>query len=119
MATTPQSRKARGRRLQQYVAKAVRDLFGLHDRDVRSAPMGTGGMDVVLSEKASRIWPYACECKNTERLDLWGSWEQAKTNSEELTPLLVVKRNRSDTLAVIDFDTFMEILDERKIKKGD
>lgn len=108
------SRKSKGRRLQQYVAQKVREVFNLHSRDVRSTSMGAGGADVTLSEKAAKAFPWSVECKNTERLDLWGSWNQAKDNADELSPLLVVKRNMSDTLAIMDFDKFMEIVCQNK-----
>ena len=46
--------------------------------------------------------PYSIECKNTERLNLWGALEQCKGNAPAgATPLVVFKRNRSDTYAVV------------------
>jgi len=103
------SGKQKVRRLQQYVAKAIQDMFGLHTRDVQSRSMGASGTDVALSEVAFKEFPWAVECKNTERLDLWGSWEQAKANADQGSPVLIVKRNRSDTLAIVDFHKFMEM----------
>lgn len=108
--STPRSRKARGKRLQNKVAKAIRDKFKLPESDVKSTTMGEGGMDVQLSARARRKFPYAVECKNVEKLALWDSWKQAKENKESLKPMLVVKRNRSDTLVVVKLEDFMELL---------
>lgn len=108
--STTQSRKARGRKLQQYVANLIRDVFHLGSRDAWSRSMGSPGTDVVLSEAAHKVLPVAIECKNQQRLDWWGAWEQAKANTEkgEVT-LLVVKKNRSDVLAVVELEEFLRI----------
>lgn len=107
--TTTQSRKAKGRHLQKAVAQKIRDTFKLGDRDVQSRSMGASGTDVMLSDKAFKKFKYSVECKNQERVNIWDSWEQAKANRGTGEPLLIIKRNRSDTLAVVDLDHFMEL----------
>ena len=78
----PQAAKAKGRRLQQHVAKRLLETFpDLHADDVRSTGMGQGGEDVQLSAAArSRIGGYSFECKNVERLNIFGALEQCTTN---------------------------------------
>lgn len=112
--TTVQSRKSRGRRLQQHVAKRIREIFDLSSNDVCSAPMGVSGMDVQLSDRARLCFPWAVEAKNQQRVNIWESWEQAKTNAEGLKPVLIVKRNRSDVLAVVDLEEFLRLVKENK-----
>lgn len=75
--------------------------------------MGAGGEDLLLSPKAQEYFPFSVEAKNQEKVRLWESWEQCKANSYN-TPLLVVKRNRSDTLAVLKLEDLLEILKENK-----
>jgi len=71
MAKTVQSRKQKGRRLQQAVRDLILENFKeLEPDDVRSTPMGVSGTDVQLSPAARRLFPYSTECKNTERLNI-------------------------------------------------
>jgi hypothetical protein len=78
MAKSVQSRKAKGRRLQQHVRDRVLETFEqLEDGDVRSTSMGASGVDVLLSPLAQKLFPFAVECKNQERLNLWESLDQA------------------------------------------
>jgi|SRR5690554_5764534 len=105
--------KAKGRNLQKKIVEKVLERHGeLTDKDIYSRPMGSGGMDLILSQKAREegSWPFAVEAKCQERLNLWESWEQCKANAkkEELSPLLIVKRNHSDILVITDIDTFLE-----------
>ena len=110
------SRKAKGRRLQNHVCTKVYDSFhkvysSLEPDDVKSQTMGMTGEDIVLSPAAQKVIKYSFECKNQERLDLWGSLQQAEDNSSKRTPVLVFKRNRSDTYAAIPFDEFIRLIE--------
>ena len=111
MASSTASRKAKGRRLQQYVRDAILELFPeLTLRDCRSTPMGVGGEDVLLSAKAAELFPYSVEAKNQEKLNIWASLVEAESNTRDLEPLLVFKRNSSKTYCVVEFEHFMELL---------
>ena len=105
-----QSCKAKGRNLQKFVASRIRELFGLPEEDVKSTSMGAGGMDVQLSAKARESFPYAVECKSHARMAIYNLYDQAKANSGELKPLLVVKANRRQPLVVLDWSDFEELL---------
>lgn len=105
----PQSCKAKGRRLQQFVANEVQRAFALETDDVRSTSMGANGEDVLLSAAARARFPFAVECKNTERINLWEAWSQTKSNAGAHSPLLVVHKNNSDTLCVLHWKVFMEM----------
>ena len=112
MASTVQSRKAKGRKLQQHVRDRILEVFNsLEEDDVRSTSMGASGMDVLLSPKAQKEFPFALECKNQERLNLWESLKQATINTKQkLYPLLVFKRNRSKVYCVLEFEHLIELL---------
>ncbi len=105
-----QSGKAKGRRLQQWVMNQILDRFtGLSDDDVTSRSMGCGGEDVLLSPKARAKFPFSIEAKNTERLNLHKAYNQCIENSKELhEPLLIVKKNHSKPLAVVDAEWFIK-----------
>ena len=112
------SAKAKGRNLQNLVRDKLRTIFvdlwtkvpKLEYDDIKSQTMGMGGEDIVLSPSAKKLIPFSFECKNTERLNLWASLEQCEGNSEDRTPVLVIKRNRSKVYAVIEFDKFIKII---------
>ena len=108
-AMRTQSAKAKGRRLQQSVAADLQQAFSLEPDDVRSTSMGANGEDVLLSSAAREKFPYSIECKNTERLNLWDSWGQAKANAGGHSPLLVVHKNNSETLCVLNWKVFLQL----------
>jgi len=118
VAKTVQSRKAKGRRLQQLVRDRIIASFPeLTLDDVRSTSMGAGGTDVLLSAKAKSLFPYAVECKAQEGYKkLYDAFDQANEHSagknEELNtfPLLVIKSNNKEPLAVVSFDYFMRLV---------
>ncbi len=109
------SAKAKGRNLQN----AVRDLIVavLPDElkcQARSAIMGETGADVKLVGKARDAFPYAVECKNQERLNLWASWDQTMDNAkkEKLSPALFVKKNRTEILVVLKATDFFDLINK-------
>ena len=109
------SAKNKGKRLQNQVRDLLLEKFQqLEEDDVRSTTMGDSGEDVLLSPFARRLFPFSIECKNQEKLNIWSSLEQAENNSGSHTPLLIFKRNRTKTYAVLEFDKLLELLDESK-----
>lgn len=110
------SAKAKGRALQKIVRDAILRCFSsLTENDVRSTGMGQSGVDVQLSEAALKLFPYSVECKNVEKINLWQTIKQAEENVKPNTNMLIViKRNREQAFAIIPFDHFMEMLDEKK-----
>ena len=108
------SSKAKGRRLQNWVRDKLRDVFSLlEDDDIKSQTMGMTGEDIVLSPAAKKAIPYSFECKNQERLQIWKALQQAEDNSEARPPVLVIKRNHSNTYAIIPFTKLMELINDR------
>jgi len=115
MATTVQSRKSKGRRLQQAVVKKILEAFPqLSPRDVQSRSMGSAGEDIILSEAAFQLLPCSFEAKNKEtNKGLLKDWEQTCTNASGAHPVLVLSANRSPTLAVIELDLLLLLYKER------
>ena len=107
------SAKNKGKRLQNKVRDLILEKFTqLEEDDVRSTTMGDSGEDVLLSPAARKLFPFATECKNQEKLNIWDSLKQAESNAGKHTPLLVFKRNRSKIDATIEFERLLELLDE-------
>jgi len=114
LAITVRSRKSKGRRLQLSAAKAIRETFGLEDRDAVSAPASVGGEDIILSERAKKVFPFSVECKNQERVKIWDAIAQAEKNAEDdRTPIVVFSRNNAPTYVAIEFSKFLEIIGPR------
>ena len=117
--TTTRSRKAKGRRLQNWVRDSLRGLFlTLTDDDIRVAIMGETGADVKLSADAKKLFPYDIECKNTERMTtLYNYYEQAISHETGGEPLLIVKMNHKKPLAIMDAEHFIKVVSCRPITK--
>ena len=77
--------------------------------DVRSTSMGSSGVDIQLSPAAAAVFPYSVECKNHAKFAVYGMYDQCVANSANRTPLLVIKQNHSDPLAVVSLKHFMEL----------
>ena len=109
------SAKNKGKRLQNNVRDLILEKFQqLEEDDVRSITMGDSGEDILLSPAARKLFPFSVECKNQEKLNVWSSLEQTETNAGKHTPLLIFKRNRSKTYAVLQLDDLMKMLDGKE-----
>jgi hypothetical protein len=112
----PQSCKSKGRRLQQW----FRDLLlkyapSLTEDDIRSTSMGAPGVDLLLSTAALQEYPFAIESKNVEKLNIHQAMEQARTNCRAgLIPLVVFKKNHSDTFVALPAESFLQLLKGKK-----
>ena len=107
----PRSAKNKGKRLQNQVRDLILEKFNqLEQDDVRSITMGDSGEDILLSPAARRLFPFSVECKNQEKLNIWSSLEQAEANSEKGKPVLIFKRNRSKTYAVLEIQDFIDLI---------
>lgn len=111
MAKTVQSRKAKGRRLQQLVRDTIIGNFGdLTLDDVRSTSMGAGGEDVTLSAKAREIFPFTVECKAQEGFTkLYSAWDQAASRPGHSIPIVVIKSNKKVPLVTLSLTEFMTL----------
>jgi len=61
------SAKGKGRLLQQHVCAIIRKVFDLPETDVVSRPMGSAGVDTMMSDRALKELPLSIECKNTKK----------------------------------------------------
>ena len=111
-----QSAKAKGRRLQQWVVKQLIETFDIHPEDIKSCSMGAGGEDVVMARAAREKFPYSVECKNVEKLNVWDAYDQAKANSKDYEPIVVMKKNGKKPLVIVDAEYFIT-LNKRKTEQ--
>lgn len=110
----PQSAKAKGRLLQKWFAELITKTLDLDPLDVESRPMGSQGEDIILGSQSRKKFPLSVECKNQEAVNVWKSYEQcAKNAPDSFEPCLVIKRNRSKPLVVVDAEYFVSLFRER------
>jgi|TARA_R100001129_G_scaffold130573_1_gene92414 hypothetical protein len=111
--TTVRSRKAKGRRLQNWVRDTLLEIFtSLDSNDISCAIMGETGEDIKLSNPAKKLIPYSFECKNKETFKgIYDIIDQAKSNSNEReTPIGIIKMNKHQPLAILDAKHFLQMI---------
>ena len=107
-----QSRKAKGRRLQQKFMQLLIEKLDIDPEDIESRSMGAGGEDLIMSKAARQKFPFSVECKNQERLNVWSAWEQANSNRGIYEPIVVIKRNGVPPLVVLEAENFLDYVKE-------
>ena len=121
MAIKTSSAKAKGRRLQQWVAKIISEMLNIpmgRDEMIASREMGQSGTDVRLIGKAQTLFPFSIECKYQETWSLPSWIKQAKENEKEGTCwLLFCKKNREKPVVVMDAEKFFELY-KKILKRG-
>ena len=112
MSITRKSAKQKGRRGQTELrVKLLQEFPELEPDDIKCAIGSENGTDIKLSPAAKRLIPYSFEVKYQEKINIWSSLQQAEDNTKPNTePVLVFKRNRSKTYAVIELDTFLGLI---------
>ena len=108
--------KSKARLHQQAIATAIQTALHLPEEDVVSRPMGSPGLDIMLSERARHLFPYGIEAKRVEKLSIPKWWEQTWTNAETegLKPLLVYRRSREEAMVVMRWADFLEVVKDEE-----
>ena len=109
------SAKAKGRKLQQWMRDLLIEKLDVHPEDIESRSMGAGGEDLIMARSARKKFPYSIECKNQEKVNIWDAYEQAEENSKNYEPIVILKRNNTKPLVLIDADYFVNL----HLDKGD
>ena len=107
------SAKAKGRKLQQWMRDLLIEKLDVHPEDIESRSMGAGGEDLIMARSARKKFPYSIECKNQEKVNIWDAYKQAEENSKNYEPIVILKRNNTKPLVLIDAEYFIKLhLDE-------
>ena len=106
------SAKQKGRKLQQWMRDLLIQKLDVHPEDIESRSMGSQGEDLIMARAARKKFPLSIECKNQESVNVWKSYQQAAENSGEYEPIVVIKRNQSKPLVVIDAEYFVAMFKE-------
>ena len=84
----------------------------VHPEDIESRSMGAGGEDLIMARAAREKFPMSIECKNQEKVNVWESYKQAEDNSGKYEPVVIIKRNKSKPLVVVDAEYFVSLFDK-------
>ena len=106
------SAKQKGRKLQQWMRDLLIQKLDVHPEDIESRSMGSQGEDLIMARAAREKFPLSIECKNQESVNVWKSYQQAAENSGEYEPIVVIKRNQSKPLVIIDAEYFVAMFKE-------
>ncbi len=109
----PQSAKAKGRVLQQWVRDKLIEMLDVHPEDIESRSMGAGGEDLIMARAARKKFPMSIECKNVEKLNIWDAYEQASANCGDYQPIVVMKKNGKKPLVVVDAEYYINLFGEK------
>ena len=104
-----QSAKAKGRKLQKWMRELLIEKLDIHPEDIESRSMGAGGEDLIMARAAREKFPLSVECKNQEKVNVWESYKQAEDNSKDYEPVVVIKRNNSKPLVLVDAEYFVSM----------
>ena len=104
-----QSAKAKGRKLQKWMRELLIEKLDIHTEDIESRSMGAGGEDLIMARAAREKFPMSVECKNQEKVNVWESYKQAEDNSKDYEPVVVIKRNNSKPLVLVDAEYFVSM----------
>ena len=107
------SAKAKGRKLQQWFTQKLIEGLNLNEEDLESRPMGSQGEDIIMGRESRKKFPYSIECKNQEAVNVWKAYEQAESNCNGYEPLVVIKRNRSKPLVLVDAEHYISLHKEK------
>jgi len=107
--------KAKGRRLQNKIAKELAELFGLElgkEKDIWPRVMGEDGPDIALAKHIREIIPLSIECKNQEKWNVHSFVEQAKKQAYPNTEWVVImSRNyQREPFVVVSWKFFKFLL---------
>lgn len=120
------SAKAKGRRLCASLRQALLECAPeLQPDDIRITSSGACGEDLLLSPTARQVFPFAIECKNQEKINIWSALNQAETHAnvngeyQFLMPLLAFTKNRSETYVALKLKDFLYMASAmRALNKG-
>ena len=114
------SAKNKGQRFTKSVAEELCTSLSIDANEIRVTPSGVQGMDIWLSPTARKAFPFAIECKNQEAINIWAAIAQATANAlgTGLIPLLLFRRNRSETYVSLHFNDFLYLIQQLNSKGG-
>lgn len=99
------------------IADKIKEAFSLSSDDVRCTIGQEGGADIKLSPKARVKFPFSLEAKRRKSFDtLYKFYDQAKGHYKDLIPLVIMRADYKEPLALINLDHLLTILSNKTIR---
>lgn len=108
------SAKAKGRRACAELREGLLAIApSLLADDIRVTPSGVTGEDLWLSPRAQEMFPFAIECKNVEKLNIWDAIKQSREHAKKSgrTPLVAFTKNHEEMQVAMSLKVFLSLLD--------
>ena len=107
-ANTQASKMQKGKRLENQIASLMRHK--LKDMAIRQSGSGSGARKGDVYNRY-----FSLECKNTERHNIWGEWEQANSQVQFNKPaILAISGNYRPILIVMEVNDWLDLVKEAK-----
>lgn len=99
------SQRTKGASYERTIAAEISDWLGV-DCKRKLGAARDGGDDIQVGQ-------FRIECKRHETTKVWEWYEQAKANADvgEI-PVVVFRRSRSESMALVSFSDFMRLMRE-------
>jgi hypothetical protein len=109
-ANTSASKKAKGTRLEKYIAERMNKVLGEYGVRAKRMPL-SGAIEGFKSDIFINL-PVSIECKNSEKWTVPEWWDQATSQAGlGKMPILIMSRNYcNDPLAVIRFEDLLTFM---------
>lgn len=109
--------KAKSRVLQDKIREMYRTIgrqYGLQDGDIKAAPMGQSGVDVIFSPAAKSVFNHSVECKKhaAVRIPYHFKEHYKKYGADSTLKLLFSENNRDQPLVTMRAEDFMFLVEE-------
>jgi hypothetical protein len=119
---TTASAKGKGMSFQRKVCELLAELIGVpytkEDSSLISPrTSGCNGTDIILRGAAHKLFPYACECKSAETLNLVSAIEQAKANISDEKGYIIFHKKKAlcEPIIIMNFSSFSEIWKQNNV----
>lgn len=100
--------------------KEIRDIllqeaapYGIVEDDIRSTSSGSGGVDILLSPAAQKLFPWSIEVKRVEKLNVATVFEEHHARyakHKDRVSVLFHRRNKNQWLVTLRLTDFMNFV---------
>ncbi len=110
-ANTAKSKKAKGTRLEKYVAKELETILGYYGVRATRTPM-SGAIDRFKGDIFTNL-PVGIECKNSEKWKPleWFKQAQRDTSTGNMPMLVMSRNNMKEPKAMLNLNDLIELMD--------
>ncbi len=115
--TTIRSARAKGKKMEREVRDKIIEALNLSNDDIRITVGSELGADIKLTAKARTVFPFSVEIKRRKSFDtLYKFYQQAQGHYKDLIPLVIMRADREEAMAMLNLDHLLTIIGNKPIK---